>query len=60
MRDDFTTIAAALPEPFRLLIRESAGSTNDEIRTLGQAAAPDGLILLAENQTAGRGRRGAA
>jgi BirA family biotin operon repressor/biotin-[acetyl-CoA-carboxylase] ligase len=60
MRDDFTPIATALPEPFRLLIRESAGSTNDEIRKLGQAAAPDGLILLAENQTAGRGRRGAA
>jgi BirA family biotin operon repressor/biotin-[acetyl-CoA-carboxylase] ligase len=60
MPDDFTSIAAALPDPFRLLIRESAGSTNDEIRTLGQAAAADGLVLLAERQTAGRGRRGAA
>jgi BirA family biotin operon repressor/biotin-[acetyl-CoA-carboxylase] ligase len=60
MADDFTAIAAALPDPFRLLIRESAGSTNDEIRSLGQAAAPDGLVLLARRQTAGRGRRGAA
>jgi len=60
MPPNFNTIAATLPEPFRLLIRESVTSTNDEIRTLGQAAAPDGLILLANHQTAGRGRRGAA
>ena len=60
MAEDFTTVAPGLPEPFRLLIRESVGSTNDEVRTLAQAGAADGLILLAERQTAGRGRRGAA
>lgn len=52
--------AADFPEPFRLLIRESVESTNDEVRTLAQAGAPDGLIVLAERQTAGRGRRGTA
>lgn len=58
--ENFTEIAAHFPEPFRLLVRESVASTNDEIRVLAQAGAPDGLILLAETQTAGRGRRGAA
>ncbi|MEO8614795.1 MAG: biotin--[acetyl-CoA-carboxylase] ligase [Luteolibacter sp.] len=60
MAEDFTSISEGLPEPFRLLIRETAGSTNDEIRQLAQTGAADGLILLAERQTAGRGRRGAA
>ncbi len=60
MAEDFTTISGDLPEPFRLLIRESAGSTNDEARELAQAGAAEGLIVLAERQTAGRGRRGAA
>lgn len=44
----------------RLLIRESVGSTNDEARVLGEAGAADGIIVIAERQTAGRGRRGAA
>ena len=60
MAEDFTTISGDLPEPFRLLIRESVGSTNDEARALAQAGAAEGLIVLAEQQTAGRGRRGAA
>ncbi|MES2659249.1 MAG: biotin--[acetyl-CoA-carboxylase] ligase [Verrucomicrobiota bacterium] len=59
-RDDFNAAAADFPEPFRLLVRESVESTNDEVRVLAQAGAPDGLIILAERQTAGRGRRGAA
>jgi BirA family biotin operon repressor/biotin-[acetyl-CoA-carboxylase] ligase len=59
-REDFNTTAADFPDPFRLLVRESVGSTNDELRILAQAGAADGLILLAEQQTAGRGRRGAA
>ncbi|MEO5716471.1 MAG: biotin--[acetyl-CoA-carboxylase] ligase [Luteolibacter sp.] len=60
MAEDFTIISGDLPEPFRLLIRESVGSTNDEARALAQAGAAEGLIVLAERQTAGRGRRGAA
>ncbi len=57
---DFNAIAADFPEPFRLLTRESAESTNDEARIMGQTGAADGLVILAERQTAGRGRRGAA
>lgn len=60
MDDDFNHAASDFPDPFRLLIRESAGSTNDELRALAQAGAPAGLILLALEQNAGRGRRGAA
>lgn len=56
--ETFHEVAADFPEPFRLLVKESVASTNDEIRVLAQAGAPDGLVLLAENQTAGRGRRG--
>lgn len=56
--ETFQEAAAHFPEPFRLLIRKSVASTNDEIRVLAEAGAPDGLILLAEKQTAGRGRRG--
>jgi BirA family biotin operon repressor/biotin-[acetyl-CoA-carboxylase] ligase len=60
MTDDFPAAAAAFPDPFRLLVRETAGSTNDEVRILGQGGAPGGLVLLALEQSAGRGRRGAA
>lgn len=59
-REDFTAAAADFPEPFRLMVRESVESTNDEVRDLARAGAADGLIVLAERQTAGRGRRGAA
>lgn len=57
---DFGHAAAAFPDPFRLMVREEAGSTNDEIRRLAEAGAADGLVLLALKQTAGRGRRGAS
>jgi BirA family biotin operon repressor/biotin-[acetyl-CoA-carboxylase] ligase len=59
MTDDFHGIASEFPKPFRLLVRETAGSTNDELRTLAQSGASDGLVLLALHQTIGRGRRGA-
>lgn len=58
--EDFTSIGADLPDPFRLLIRNTVHSTNDEVRMLAEAGAPDGLIILAHQQLAGRGRRGAA
>jgi BirA family biotin operon repressor/biotin-[acetyl-CoA-carboxylase] ligase len=60
MTDDFAGAASTFPDPFRLLIRETAASTNDEARILGQAGTPGGLVVLALQQTAGRGRRGAA
>ena len=47
-----------LPVGWRLEVRAEAGSTNDEIRL--RAAEAPGLVVLAERQWAGRGRRGAA
>jgi BirA family biotin operon repressor/biotin-[acetyl-CoA-carboxylase] ligase len=58
--DDFPSAAASFPDPFRLLIREKSLSTNDEARVLGEGGAPGGLVVLALDQVAGRGRRGAA
>lgn len=38
--------------------RDAVGSTNDEARALGRDGAPDGTIVRARRQTAGRGRAG--
>jgi BirA family biotin operon repressor/biotin-[acetyl-CoA-carboxylase] ligase len=56
----FDHVAASLPDPFRLLWREKVSSTNDELRALAEKGPTEGLILIADEQTAGRGRRGAA
>lgn len=56
---NFDSIAPDLPGPFRILWREKVSSTNDELRTLAEQGAAEGLILIAEEQSAGRGRRGA-
>jgi BirA family biotin operon repressor/biotin-[acetyl-CoA-carboxylase] ligase len=58
--DDFGGMAAAFPTPFRLLVRDTVDSTNDELRLLAAEGAPEGLVLLAKQQNRGRGRRGAA
>ncbi len=58
--ENFNAVAADFPEPFRLFLRETVESTNDEVRQLAQSGAADGVIVIAERQTAGRGRRGAA
>lgn len=42
----------------RLEFRDTVGSTNDLARTLGRQGAPDGLAVLADAQSAGRGRQG--
>jgi BirA family biotin operon repressor/biotin-[acetyl-CoA-carboxylase] ligase len=34
------------------------GSTNDEAKLLAESGAPEGLLVIAEEQTAGRGRAG--
>ena len=47
---------AALPPGFRLHRFGSVASTNDEARQLAQQGAPDRTAILAERQTAGRGR----
>lgn len=51
--------AVDFPEPYRLMMREEVGSTNDELRALAEQGAPSGFVLVAHRQTGGRGRRGA-
>jgi BirA family biotin operon repressor/biotin-[acetyl-CoA-carboxylase] ligase len=58
--DEFSAIAPDLPEPFRLLIKPTVDSTNDEARRLAEQSMPEGLIVITDRQTQGRGRRGAA
>ncbi len=59
MMNEFTPIAALMPDPFRILWREKVSSTNDELREFALQGMAEGLVLIAEEQTAGRGRRGA-
>lgn len=42
---------------FRLEARGAVDSTNDEARRLAERGAPDGTLVWAESQRAGRGRR---
>ncbi len=58
--ENFSVIGPDLPDPFRLLVKDTVDSTNDEIRRLAEAGMPEGLIVLTDRQTQGRGRRGAA
>lgn len=48
----------ALPAGYRLVARNSVASTNDEACRLAADGAPDGTVIRALQQTAGRGRRG--
>ena len=43
-----------------LEVRASTGSTNDDARGAADAGAPDGHVVVADAQTAGRGRHGHA
>lgn len=47
-----------LPGGFHLIDRESVASTNDEAASLAASGAPDGTIVRASTQSAGRGRNG--
>jgi BirA family biotin operon repressor/biotin-[acetyl-CoA-carboxylase] ligase len=47
-----------LPDFYRLTCYETIGSTNDEAKCLAQAGAPEGTLVWALAQSAGRGRRG--
>ena len=42
----------------RILYYPSVGSTNDVARSLAEAGAREGVVVLADEQRAGRGRRG--
>lgn len=55
---DLGTRAALLPAFFHLVALEACGSTNDEAKRLAQAGAPEGTLVWARRQTAGKGRRG--
>lgn len=48
----------ALPPGYRLIAFDTIGSTNDEAKNLARTGAPNGTVVWAREQTAGRGRRG--
>ncbi|MDD7593839.1 MAG: biotin--[acetyl-CoA-carboxylase] ligase [Peptoniphilaceae bacterium] len=50
--------AAFQKTPWQIHVTPSAPSTNDALREAAQQGAPEGLVLIAREQTAGRGRRG--
>ena len=50
----------ALPRWFRPVHYPNIGSTNDAAKTLARDGAPPGTLVWADQQTAGRGRRGRA
>lgn len=56
------TISAALPKDSllagRILVEDCVDSTNTRLKAMAAAGAPEGTVLLAEEQTGGRGTRG--
>lgn len=58
--EGISLIGRDLPDPFRLLVKDSVDSTNDELRRLAVKGMPEGLIVITDHQTNGRGRRGAS
>ena len=50
-----TASPAGIP-PFSVRINERLGSTSDEAKALAMAGAPHGTVVVAREQTAGRGR----
>ena len=41
-----------------IVVLEETGSTNDVVREMAEKGSAEGLVVLAEHQTAGRGQRG--
>jgi BirA family transcriptional regulator, biotin operon repressor / biotin---[acetyl-CoA-carboxylase] ligase len=50
--------AALAADGFDLVVLEEAASTNAELADRARAGAPEGTVVVAESQTAGRGRQG--
>ncbi len=50
--------AALAGDGFELTVLEETGSTNAVLADLAKAGAPEGSVVVAESQTAGRGRQG--
>ncbi|MGD9703349.1 MAG: biotin--[acetyl-CoA-carboxylase] ligase [Acidimicrobiia bacterium] len=44
------------PAPWRVQVVEETGSTNADLLVAGRSGAPHGTVLVADHQTAGRGR----
>ncbi|SKC04348.1 BirA family transcriptional regulator, biotin operon repressor / biotin-[acetyl-CoA-carboxylase] ligase [Lachnospiraceae bacterium] len=42
----------------RLIYKKETGSTNEDIKQNAEKGAPEGLMIVADTQTAGKGRRG--
>lgn len=55
-----TEMAPLLTDPMWVRVegRQTTGSTNDDAKALARAGAPEGTVVLAGRQTAGRGRLG--
>ncbi|NQV48293.1 MAG: biotin--[acetyl-CoA-carboxylase] ligase [Rhodospirillaceae bacterium] len=47
-----------LPSPFKLITFDEIDSTNAEAKRMAADGAPDGTVVWARRQTAGKGRRG--
>ncbi len=58
LREAFVAAASRLGAFGNLAFYETVGSTNDVAARLAEADAPEGTVVLAESQTAGRGRLG--
>ncbi|HPD42310.1 MAG TPA: hypothetical protein PLD43_12220, partial [Anaerolineae bacterium] len=54
----FCRLEGWLGTPPRFVFHESVSSTHDVLRELAEHGAPEGTVVLAEVQTAGRGRLG--
>jgi BirA family biotin operon repressor/biotin-[acetyl-CoA-carboxylase] ligase len=57
-RDRLEVLLAGTPWIRRLVLVEAIASTNDLARELAAQGAPSGTVVLAESQSAGRGRHG--
>jgi BirA family transcriptional regulator, biotin operon repressor / biotin---[acetyl-CoA-carboxylase] ligase len=53
-----TGLQPGLPDGYRLILRDTVNSTNDEAKRLARAGVEEGTLVWALQQTAGRGRRG--
>jgi BirA family biotin operon repressor/biotin-[acetyl-CoA-carboxylase] ligase len=53
-----TGLQPLLPPGYRLVSRETVGSTNDEAKSLARSGVGEGTLVWALEQTSGRGRRG--
>jgi BirA family transcriptional regulator, biotin operon repressor / biotin---[acetyl-CoA-carboxylase] ligase len=51
-------LLAEVPFVRGLTVRDVVGSTNDEVRRFAASGAPEGTVVVADRQTAGRGRFG--